>query len=77
MQCVREDLRTVETLLRQAQQADESKRLWLLTVTWGLLHDVAIALNDYIAADLGEQPPTKSDELLPAPIAESAQQGGV
>jgi hypothetical protein len=44
------DLREAEGLLRRAQGAPEAERLWLLTVTWQLLHEIAADLAAQQAA---------------------------
>jgi hypothetical protein len=50
------DLREAEGLLRRAQRAPEAERLWLLTVTWQLLHEIASDLG----AQQTAQPPTSA-----------------
>lgn len=44
------DLREAEELLRRAQDVPTDERLWLLTITWQLLHEIATDLAAHQAA---------------------------
>lgn len=54
---VQAQLAHAHELLAQAQQAPEGECMWLLTITWQLLHD----LTEDIAAQLPPEEPQESE----------------
>lgn len=71
------DLREAEGLLRRAQQAPPAERLWLLTVAWQLLHEIAAALAAPQAAraPIGTTPRARSEDDDPPRCAAKRSPG--
>lgn len=67
---IRGQLAQAHDLLTRAQQAPEDERLWLLTITWQLLHD----LTEDLAAQLPEQESQESEESTSGTEANVAHQ---